>query len=262
MLTALLPAALPLVCGALGFGLRRWQLTSAFEPTGLAIPGAPATLAMTVLCLVFLLLSAAVLFRVVRGRPALRCDAALFCPFPAYAAAMLCSAVLLAAGGLLELMRYVNHETTAITSPILAALLVSSGGAVLVSGKQFYRNQGGGRAFGPLLLPAFTWCLWLILVYQTCSSDPVLQNYVYSLLAIVAGLLGHYTLSTCSFEQVRPWRTLWCGSAAVFFSAVTLADGHDWGRTALFAFSIIYFTAQTVALLRNLTAVQEENTHE
>ena len=35
--------------GAVGFGLRKWQLASGFEPdTGLAIPGAPAVGALAV----------------------------------------------------------------------------------------------------------------------------------------------------------------------------------------------------------------------
>lgn len=260
---ALFLSALPALCGAAGFFLRRWQLATAFEPTGLPLPGAPATLALAGLSIALLVLFALLLWRQFHGKADLSCDEAFRCESPVYMTAMVVASLLMTTGGVLELMRYVNHETSALATPILAALLVASGGAVLLLGKEHYRALGNSRFSGISLLPAFTWCLWLVLVYQTSAGDPVLQNYVYRMLAIIAALLGHYFLSSCSFERVRPTLTVWSGGAAVYFAAVALADEGSLSATVfLFSASIIYFTAQNAALLRNFTAVREENTHE
>ena len=131
-----------------------------------------------------------------------------------------------------------------------AALLVASGASLL-----FPR---GGRFNGYLLLPAYTWCLWLVLTYQAQAGNPVIQAYVYQILAVICSLLAFYFTAGFSFEKGKPFPTLCTGLLAVFFSGIALADFSSRMNCFLFSFSIVYFTAHSAALLRNLTAKRED----
>lgn len=249
--------------GAAGLLMRRWELASAFEPdTGLAIPNAPATLALIALSIAFFLLSGGVLWRMCRGLKPLPYDDAFRCGQPAFITAVVCSAALLLGGGLLGILGYVNRSDPRLAYALLALLAVLSGLCVVLMGRNNYRGEGKGRFSGPLLIPAYTWCLWLVLSYQSRAGDPIVLDYVYQLLAIICSLLGLYFMSGFSFEKGKPFLTLWAALLAVYFSCVTLADSHDWMSLLLYAFSIVYFTAHSVVLLHNLTCERKEDTHE
>lgn len=254
----LLPAAVP-VFGAAGFGLRLWGLRTGFEPdTGLPIPGAPATAALIVLTAAVLLLLGGVLWRMCRRAPLLSYDDAFRCESPAAVTADVVCALLLAGAGLLGLWDCVQGKAPNLAYPVLDALLVASGGCVLLTGRNNYRGQGQGKFNAYLLFPAYAFCLWLVLSYQAQAGNPVVLDYVYRILAIICSLLGLYFTATFSFEKGKALPTLWAGLAAVYFSCVCLADFSGWMDLALRAFSIVYFTAHSAVLLCNLTAEREE----
>lgn len=259
MRKTLLPPAAALVFGAAGFGLRLWGLGTAFEPdTGLPIPGSPATVSLIVLTAAVLLLLGGVLWRMCRGAAVLSYDDAFRCEAPAAVTADVVCALLLVGGGLLGLWDCVRGSAPNIAYPVLDALLVASGGCVLLTGRNNYRGQGQGKFNAYLLFPAYTFCLWLVLSYQAQAGNPVILDYVYRILAIICSLLGLYFTASFSFEKGKALPTLWTGLAAVYFSCVCLADFTGWMDLALHAFSIVYFTAHSVVLLRNLTAEREE----
>ena len=255
----ILPPAAALVLGAAGFGLRLWGLGTAFEPdTGLPIPGAPATVSLIVLTAVVLLLLGGALWRMCRSAPTLSYDDAFRCPSTAAVTADVVCALLLAGAGLLGLWEFLNNGSRNLAYPVLDALLVASGGCVLLTGRNNYRGLGQGKFNAYLLFPAYTFCLWLVLAYQAQAGNPVILDYVYRILAIICSLLGLYFTASFSFEKGKALPTLWTGLAAVYFSCVCLADFSGWMDLALHAFSIVYFTAHSVVLLRNLTAEREE----
>lgn len=252
------PAA-ALLGGAVGFGLRFWQLGSAFEAgTGLPIPGAPATTALVIVTVAVMLLMGGVLWRMCRRAPVLTYDKAFLCENSLAMTADVVCAMLLAGGGLLFLWDYMKGEAPNLFYCVLAALLVASGGCVLFTGRNNYRDLGQGRFNGFLLLPAYTFCLWLILTYQVEAGNPVILDYVFRILAIITGLLGLYFTAGYSFEKGKALYALWTGLLAVYFSCVSLADLSGWADIALYAFCIVYFTAHSVVLLHNLTAEREE----
>ena len=245
--------------GAAGFGLRFWSLRTGFEAgTGLPIPGAPANLSLIVMTFAVVLLIGGVLWRMCRTAPVLTYDQAFRCESSLAMTADVVSAMLLAGSGLLFLWNYMKGQAPNIFHCVLAALLVAAGGCVLLTGRNNYRGQGGGSFNGLLLLPAYTFCLWLILTYQVRAGDPVILDYVYQLLAIICGLLGLYFTADFSFEKGKVVPALWTGLLAVYFSCVCLADLSGWADMALYAFCIVYFTAHSVVLLHNLTAEREE----
>jgi hypothetical protein len=273
-------AALPLLtlaAGMVGFLLRRVQWATGFEPdTGLAIPHAPAALALAVLSVAV----AAVLLLLCRGghRAFDGYDDAFLAPHPVprtltYAAALLlilagawrAQALLLTDWPAASLdaanARLLGQGTAGAWKALLSGLwlpavcvvfCVASATALLLIARNNDRSEGRGRGFGALLIPAFGSCLWLILAYRDCSDDPVLAAYAYQLLAIIFITLALYQLTTFSFTGAgHPAATLVFSLLAVYFSLVTLADGHGVTVSLLFLAAVLFFTAQTFALLHN-----------
>jgi len=259
MLPFFLPPVLALLGGAAGFALRLRELATAFEAdTGLPIPGAGTSTALAFLCVAVMALLGGVLWRMCRNAPTLDYGDAFRCSHPAVWAANVASALLLAGGGLACLLDYVRGINTNLLSCVLAALLVGSAGCLLLTGRNNYRGAAQQRYNGYLLLPAYTYCLWLVLTYQAQAGNPVIQQYVYQILAIICSLLGFYFTASFSFEKGKAFLALWTGLLAAFFSGIALADFSSRMNIMLTSFSIVYFTAHSAVLLRNLTAKREE----
>ena len=81
------------------------------------------------------------------------------------------------------------------------------GRASYCTGKTTTGARGEGKCSFGLLLPAYALCLWLIAAYQVRAGDPVRQDYIYELFAIICALLGLYYPAGFSFERARPFRT-------------------------------------------------------
>ncbi|MEG2097078.1 MAG: hypothetical protein RRY65_02815 [Pseudoflavonifractor sp.] len=263
----ILPGA-ALFGGIAGFFLRRWELHSAFEAeTGLAIPGAPATLALILLSFGM----AAVFFLLVRGQHR-AFSGGYDQAFAAkgntvYLLAMLLSALLLLTAGLSLAVAAVGQVSAQLAVPsdqsrlqsllaafpqlLLALLCLGACCGVALTGKHHYRGDAGEKYSFSLLLPAYMACLWLICAYQVRAGDPVQLDYIYELLAIIFALLAFYFTAGFSFEHGKVSRTVFFSLLAVYFSFVTLADGHGLPHTALYLFVIIYLLTSTLLLLFN-----------
>lgn len=255
--------------GIVGFFLRRWELATAFEAdTGLVTPNMPSTWALiiwsVVLAVVFILLCRG------KHRPFNGGYDAAFAAKgnTVYVTAMVLGGFLLLASAVLNYMgipaAYAEAEAavragTAQTTPLFAVLprailgLLSaiSFFCVLSTGKNNYRSEGKGKFSFPLLAPAYMGCMWLIAAYQVRAGDPVRQDYIYELFAIIASLLGLYFTAGFSFERAKVFRSSLFSLLGVYFSLVTLADGHELYITLLYGFCILSLTANVTALLAN-----------
>lgn len=255
--------------GIVGLLLRRWELATAFEAdTGLVTPNMPSTWALilwsAVLAVAFILLC--------RGKHR---------PFPGgydaafaakgntvYVTAMVLSAFLLLASAVLNYMgipaayqeavaaaRAGNAQGTPLFNvlprAILGLLSAIAFFCVLSTGKNNYRGEGRGKFSFPLLAPAYMGCIWLIAAYQVRAGDPVRQDYIYELFAIIASLLGLYFTAGFSFERAKVFRSSLFSLLGVYFSLVTLADGHELYVVLLYGFCILNLTANVTALLAN-----------
>ena len=253
--------ALTVVCGGVGFGLRRWELTTAFEPeTGLAIAGMPATYALVGLSI----LTALVLALLCRGKspdfPGGYDQAFAAKGNTVYVTVMVCAALLSAAGGVLTLMGVPDAFHAVVTgSPyltvlprvLLGGLSVASGWCLFNLGKNNYRGEGHGKYSSALLVPSYACCLWLIVAYQSRSGDPVVLDYVWELFAIMAAVLGTYFMAGFAFERAKVFRASYFSLLCVYFALVTLADAHALSALLLYAAFLLYALASTVALLFN-----------
>lgn len=248
--------------GAVGLALRRWELATAFEPdTGLPIAGVSATWALA-------LWSAAVaviLILLCRGeRGKLDFDTAFAARGnTVYITAMVLAGFLLFTSAGAEIITYpITYQTIVNTTegsgpmwlwlalpPLRIAFCVVGFGCVLLIGKNLFRGEGRGKEHLPLLGLCFLYCLWLISNFQLRAADPVVQDYLYEVLAICAGLVGIYEITTYSFQTGHPRRTLVLCLLGVYFSMVTLADTHTVAELLRFGFAILFLTAHAALLL-------------
>lgn len=261
MLKKLLPPLLTLMAGGAGYALRRWQLTSGFEPdTGLAIPGAPSAWALMgfslLLFLLFFLLSR-------RGQKTLTWDAAFAAGKQntlAVTALLLAAMLLLASAGMEIITRSVNglytyegetlfaRTTSMVLFYLRMVLCVGSLPCVFLWARAILRGEGGQECLGTLE-PCLLYCVWLISTYQARAADPVVQDYLYEVLAIVTTLLGLYFVAGHSFGNGKPRQAILFCLAGTYFSLVTLADNHLLADTFRHLFAALYLITHAAMLL-------------
>lgn len=271
--------AVALLGGGVGFGLRKWQLATAFESdTGLAIKGAPATVAL----LVWSVLMAAVLVALCRKQREPRtCEGA----FSAEGNSLILTAcvlsgflLLISAGSeAVTLMASYraslytsNSWTTQVTTKFLPPLqvLLGLGGflSVLLWTRRLARAEESKRESLPLLELCLLFCVWLISDYQSRAADPVVQDYLYEILAIAAGVMALYYIAGYSFQTGYPRRTAVSCLLAVYFSMVSMADGHELADLLRFGFAVLFLSAHALMLLsgetRNELSAEEVPTEE
>lgn len=266
-----LPALLALLGGGVGFALRKWQLTAGFEAdTGLAIPGAPAAIAL----LVFSGCMALLFFFLCRGQEK---SLPWHTAFAAgeqntlAAAALILSAMLLLVSGGLEIMEYTVNgvapyagenavaRVAAKLLPLLRiALCLGSLPCVFFWSRAILQRKGGNECLSTLE-PCLLYCVWLVSTYQVRGVDPVVQDYLYEVLAIAAALLGLYFIAGFSFGNGKPRQAVFFCLLGIFFSLVTLADRHSMMELFRHLFAALYLTAH-VLLILNHPPVEEAPT--
>lgn len=250
MLNVILPVLLTLVGGAGGWLLRVWELLSAFGANGLAIPGAPASICLILLSVCLALVLA---FLCLRPKPVQKDLGPGICAGKNWAYLVFCAlaAAHLLIAGLSGLKDELMWGAPRILHLLLWALCILSFFCVLGAALTGFR--GKSRKYNALLLaPAYTFCVWLVVVYQQRSAEPVVLVYVYELLAIICALIAFYFAAGLSFERPRPRFYVLFALLSIYFGMVTLADNHDLSAQLLFCFSLLYHMANTAVLLRRM----------
>lgn len=250
MLKARLLPFLAVIGGAGGFFLRRWELASAFESSGLAIPRAPASVSLIVLSIVMALLF---FFLCGSGKQSLSSYSDAFSApgnWVYLLISALASAHLLVAG----ISFLLTAETRSGTPHILRLLL---GAACVLSFFCILNICLGNFRASPrkysliLLIPGYTFCLWLVSAYQQHAAEPVTLVYIYELLAVICSLFALYFAAAFSFAKAS---VRWCSVfslLSIYFCIVTLADHHDRGSLLLLLFSVLYQFSTSLVLLKN-----------
>lgn len=264
----ILPSVLALLGGAVGFGLRKWQLRTGFEPdTGLAVPGAPAGMVLIV-CSALVALALLLLCR--KGEKRLSWEQAFAegLQNTVFVTAALLSAILLLASAGAEVVansvKAVNTyagETqiarlaSAALPPLRILLCLGALPCVFLWARALFRGEGVNENPAPLE-PCLLYCVWLISDYQLRSSDPVVMDYLYEVLAIVFSLLGLYFIAGYAFSNGKPRRTLFCCLMGTYFSLVTLADAHSLADMLRYGFGVLFLTAHAL-LIQNCPPVEQ-----
>ena len=254
-----LPPILTLVCGGVGFAIRKWQLASGFEPdTHLPIPGAPAA---TLLMILTVLTAAAVLalaWPLKEAAPVDRAFSAAQSNTLFLTAVTLAGFLLLVSTGFEVFSFTLNgvgteesnrvSQAAAMALPPLRILFCLTGlPCALLWAKKLYRGEDAKEQV-PLLALCLLFCLWLITSYQARAADPVIMDYVYEVFAIVTSLLGLYYIAGYSFQFGKPRRTVFFCLMGAYFSLVTLADTHSYAEMSRLGFSVLFLTAHAALI--------------
>jgi len=224
--------------------LRRWQLGTAFEEdTGLAIPGAQASVILT--CV---LVMAAAWFTILAvglpqpGRER-RWDLVfldtgdrvypilvLLAAFLALAAApfflktgvgqWLAYQEAAAAKKLNDSVQLPSNNGVLAIATALGALL-SFLGLLQLARDGFHAGRHGRGGFSATL-PGIAGCIWLMESFRGHAANPVQWDYAPLLLAIVCGMLLYMDFSGMSTSACRPRRLLWMAAMALVLSGPAL----------------------------------------
>lgn len=249
--------ALALLGGILGFGIRKWQLATAFEvDTGLPVGGSMATI-----LLILLTIGMVVIFgilspnRMARGKTTYY-DAFCAKGCPVYAVGSLVAVIgVFVAGGLL-LYQGIQSDPLLLTQLILGVACLVSAVSMFLVRRVTKGYTKPTRYLGALLIPAFMACLWLVISYQSQAANPVVLDYIFGLLAIICLLLGLYEMAGFSFEKPKVWGMCVCSLLGFYLTLVTLADVHVlWEQLLLIAVAI-YLLVHTIALMSNVHTVR------
>lgn len=252
---------LALAGGALGFGLRRWQWASAYNPDSqLFVHGAPATMVLLALIL------AAALLLFVLGRGGLRPDdflPACQCPDALHMAVTAAAAFLFLGAGVFGLLEGMDQlalwrsapDTYLLTYPVAlllcACLSFPAGVAVLLLGKASYRGETAPCSSLLSIFPAAAGLVWLFASHLNHGTDPILMGYGFSLAAAALLMLAHYDLAAFFFGRPHPRRVVFCSLLGVLLALVSLADSPSRFAALLTAAFSLSALAWTRALLRN-----------
>lgn len=259
--------ALALVGGAVGFGLRRWQLAAGFEAgTGLPIPGAPSAWLLVGWSV---LVGAVILLLCRQEKERMPWDRAFSGAGdkPLFLTAVVLSAFLLLVSAGAEAMGFSALTQAVVTSdtagarvasaalpPLRIALCLMAFPAVLLWLRALKQGEEKGKESLALLELCFFFCVWLISDYQIRAVDPVVFDYVYEVFAIVFGLLGIYQVTGYSFQEGKPRRSVFFCLMGAYFSLVTLADRHTLADVARYGFLILFLTAHASMILNSQPA--------
>ena len=224
--------AFALLGGAVGFVLRLWQWSSAYDPAAQLMDAeAPASIA-----LVGWLVAVGVLALLFGrgGRTLERPEEAFVCPSAGYMTVMTAGGIgllLSAAAGVPALLyRFqswqidptYNAFPAAFGLTVLFCLLGSVG--ALASGRNNYRGKTDQLARAPATLPAYAALPWLMSLYQDESRDPVMLRVFVPILAAVFLLLAPYQQAAFFYRRPHPVRFTFFAIMGIAFGLTSAAD--------------------------------------
>lgn len=251
--------ALALAGGVAGFFLRRWQLSSAYQPeTGLFVHGAPATYALlgltALLAGLFLLLLREKReglddFLPAFGSP----GAGQMTLFAAAGILLLAAGVLGAVDGLQALRLWraspEEYQLSLPASQLLTSVLcILAGLGVLYMGRMAYRGALSDQGCFLAPFPALAALVWLFSTHLKHGTEPVLMKYAFTLFAALLLTLAHYYAAGFLYGRPRPRLTAFCALMGTALGIVSLADRPDRFTAA----ATVAFGLSALALARAL----------
>lgn len=200
-----------LATGAVGFFLRRWQLSTAFDEAGLVRSGSPSIWVLSVFALVVTVLAALAAARLDKRSAYRGCFSS---GAPEMTVTVL-SAALVLAGCVLAM---VNGQRTAPVTVLGVAAALAMGAVGLL------RGRGTMPVAAVHLIPCVYLIVTLIVDFRRWSVDPTVLDYCFDLFAAIGTVCATVNLMGFCFDKGRRRETVfWC-LAGSFFSMVSQGD--------------------------------------
>ncbi|MEG0320656.1 MAG: hypothetical protein RR606_00535 [Oscillospiraceae bacterium] len=232
-----------------GFFLRHWELRTAFEPdTGLPVFGMPATWCLIALSVL------AVLAAVLMARNYRKTefpdgyDSAFYAPHLLYFVGMLLAAAAFLGAGLLGIWQYAAHVRPDVIHLVLSLLCVMVAASFLILGRNNYKGERQGQYSLYLLIPGFTFCLWLLVTYLQRAADPAVLDYVYGLFAVICVVLSGYFTAGFAYGHCKPFSAVLFSLLGIYFGIVALA-GADLFAALLHGGAVLYQLSNVTVFL-------------
>lgn len=248
---------LALAGGGLGFALRFWQRSSAFDSVSqLFQSGAPATVALIA---VLAVLAVAVLLLVQGADSPKNYVYGFYCPSAGYMTLVTAGSFLMLAAAALGIFEFREQLTLwrmgyAASLPVMLGLTVvlclPAAVASLMLGKGNYR--GDLTQAHPMLatLPAYVMLPWIVALYQEYSRQPETMLFVFSVLGVICGALGFYRAAGMAFGRVRVKQCLFFSLMGIVLLLTSLADRPSRFFAVMALACVLLLTAQSMALAR------------
>ncbi len=248
-----LTPVLTVLLGAIGAVLRKIELDTVFEPSGLAKEGQPVTIALAIFSAVaalYFIFSSVDLKKLSAEESYNEVFAGGIVPFLLSAIA----AAGIAAGSALYFM---NGGETLLSGSLM---LVGAAAAVSVFALAYgvYKKRGDVKtaaAFSTLIV-IFV-CFWMVLEYKFRSADPVLLDYVYDFLALCSAALAFYYKAGFAFGKPKPANTMIFSRVSLYFCIVAVPGASGTAQLFYFLSMAVILAADMPALAGNLKCKTE-----
>lgn len=234
----LLTAAL----GVIGAILRKIELNTVFEPSGLAKQWQPITIALVVLSVlatVYFVFSS-------RGLKKLSAVEGYNEVFAGGGIIPFALSVLATAGiAVGSVLYYINGGET-ILSAVLMLVGAAAAVAVFALAYGVFKKRGDAKtaAVFSTLFVLFV-CFWMVLEYKFRSADPVLLDYVYDFLALCSAALAFYYKAGFAFGRPKPASTMMFSRISAYFCIVAIPGASGTAQ-------LLYFISLAVLLLADM----------
>lgn len=227
------PLPLPLLTlagGVVGFFLRQRMLTVGYDAKGVQLAGSWPYIGLWVLTSVVLAALAA-LCLYMGDRSSYEEN---FKPSPVAGGCAIGAGAALFACSVIQLL-----DKPDVFSVIVNVLGLGGASALAMNG--YLRLSGKSSAPAGMLVSLYL-AAWLVARFRGWSTDPLLGDYCFELLACVFAMLAAYQLAGFPIGKGRRRASLFCSMAAVYFCLISLADP-DWaGRLFFLAVALWLFT--------------------
>jgi hypothetical protein len=250
---AVIAAVAAIVFAVAGFFLRRVQIMTGFEPSGLALRGAAITTLMPALAAVVVIAAVAIATIVkIRANPVTGYK-------NAFADGGLSYFVLVLALGFAWAVASAAHFVSLRASGamtrgdiVFCLLSILAALSVIFLAHSSYTGRKYGMSLIFTVVPEIFFCFWLVVLYRDNQTNPVFAKYVYECLAIAATTLSFYSVTAYAYGKATPGLAVLGFATSVFFSAVTLADPIATPLRVIFAAILILQTGNLARFAYNL----------
>jgi len=243
-----------ILAGAGGFYLRTSERLTVFDPlTGLPVRNAAITFWLITLSVAFVI--SLIIFAIIastRNKPPQGFENAFGTDPLAYPIIFTVLGIVWLVG---TYMFYTDlSHLGAIATIDLCFIIFSAFAAISTTffAIEMFQDSRRKAPYALSVVPTVFVCFWLILMYRQNASNPVLLDYVYKCLALVASALSFYYTSGFLYGKPAPGKAIFTYYAAIYFCIVTLADDHPLSIKIIYFALIVINTIHSSMLLRNL----------
>jgi hypothetical protein len=248
-----LPVA-AVVGGLVGLAVRQSYLSSAFDPgSGVYLKGTPAAYGLGIVMLVV----AVLLVWLSQGKHrtfAGEYHKAFALDHQVPLVGILASVFLFAAAGVLNLHAFLTSPINVITGTKELSFLYALLGifCLLTAASLFLmakRIRAGKEPPAPLtLIPGYTACIWTMVNYQAWAQKPVIQSYMFLLLAVLLSMVGCCLMASFCYGKGPVTVTLLVCSLGGSACLLLLGDGMPLYTTILCLALAFYQLSMVLAL--------------